>query len=341
MATLWELAAKQRAQLVRADAEVALRLTDQYRPVAAALEAQLERILLRMDRAIAAGDPIGPAMLYQEGRARELLAQMEARIAAFTKAAEGRIAAAGRRAAGEGLAAGQQLVDAATPPGWSASFTSLRPDALDAAASGARAVSGALAGLPAGAPALLEATLVDAVGRGLHPREAAATLRRQIGMPLTRALTIARTEQLRAYRTGSTLTYQASAEALRGWVWLSAADSRTCAACWAMHGTTHTLDESMESHPNCRCTPVPWVRPWSELGLDDDSTPQLPVEGERAFRRLPRTDQRRILGVGGEVLYRRGDVELRDFLATRHHPLYGQSIGRASLQQAQANAQMR
>src|SRR5690242_2420372 len=36
--------------------------------------------------------------------------------------------------------------------------------------------------------------------------------------------------------------------------------AHNCAACIALHGTIHRLDERMASHPNCRCTAVPHLK---------------------------------------------------------------------------------
>ena len=344
MASLFQTAQAQRAALIRQDAKTAAELARRYRAVHAGLTSELKRLYARMDRATAKGQPIGPAMLFQEGRLGSLLEQVDRRVAAFAKVAERNVTTGARSTALEGLANGAELVDKATPSGIgdaTPSFNRLRDDALNAVSAQAGPVSQALAGLAAEERRAIEATLIDAVGRGRHPREVARVLERITTMPLNRALTIARTEQLRAYRNGSHLTYRANEDVLQGWVWISAADGRTCAACFAMHGSLHTVDETLESHPNCRCVPAPHTRPWSDFGFPDDGMPQLPTDGPAIFRTLPKAEQERILGKAGAAAYRRGEVTLRDFIATRTHPLYGQSIGRSGVQAAKDAAAMR
>ncbi len=345
MASLWDTARAQREDLIRADTATARDLADGYRRVHEGLEGELAHLYDRMDRAAAAGKPIGPAMLYQEGRLTDLLEQVERRVATFSRVAERRVESVTRSSALEGVANGAELVDRATPDGTggtaSSSFTRLRDDALNAAVAQAGPVSRALEGLGADEARALEEILTSAVGRGRNPREVARELSRVTTMPLNRALTVARTEQLRAYRAGSHLTFQANADALEGWTWISAADRRTCAACFAMHGSVHTLEEPMSSHPNCRCVPAPLSRPWSAFGLDDDGTPQRPTDGPTLFRKLKPRDQDAILGRGGGEAYRRGEVSLEDFVTRRSHPLYGESVTRSGLRAARERAGMR
>ncbi|WP_346535618.1 hypothetical protein [Micromonospora sp. DPT] len=50
---------------------------------------------------------------------------------------------------------------------------------------------------------------------------------------LTRAITIARTEILNAYRTTSRYAHTVNAEVLASWTWHSTLDARTCQSCWA------------------------------------------------------------------------------------------------------------
>ncbi len=155
--------------------------------------------------------------------------------------------------------------------------------------------------------------LETAVASGTGPRETARLLRAAYGLGLTRALTIARTEQIRAYREASRRTYEANGDILAGWMWVSAADERTCAACLALHGTVHRLDERIESHPNCRCVMVPLVK-------------DAPVEvesGEELFARLSPAQQDAKLGKAAAAAYRAGLVRLADFVGARDDPDWG------------------
>jgi SPP1 gp7 family putative phage head morphogenesis protein len=337
VATLVELAREQRAALVARDIDTMRELSRRYAPVRESIRAQLDAVNARIDRAVARGEAIGPAVVYQQGRAEALLADIERRIDAFSRDVDRASSSAARGAARDAIGDADDLVDAATPPGWRPTFNRVRPDVLDAAVAQARPVAETLRGLGSDAREAVAGVIEDAVGRGIHPRKSARALERATNAPLTRALTITRTETLRAYRTAASLSYEGNSEALDGWMWLSAADSRTCPACFAMHGTTHPIGEPLEAHPNCRCTMVPLPTPWERLGFDGDDQPLPVVPGEQLFARLSDRDKRRILGPGGFDAYRRGDLALSDFVGRRPHPLFGNQVVRRSLRDARTS----
>lgn len=171
-------------------------------------------------------------------------------------------------------------------------------------------------------------TLISAVATGIGPRETARLIRRQFGMGLSRALTIARTEQIRAYREASRRSYAENADLLDGWVWLSARDGRTCPSCWAMHGTRHPVAERLDDHPNGRCTMVPVVK-----GHD----PNIPT-GEELFKELPPAEQRRILGPAAHEAWLDGRVSLapdgrNSVVGRRDDPAWGTMRYARSLQE--------
>jgi SPP1 gp7 family putative phage head morphogenesis protein len=155
--------------------------------------------------------------------------------------------------------------------------------------------------------------LVTAVATGIGPRETTRLVRREFGMGLARALTIARTEQIRAYREASRRSYAENADLLDGWVWLSARDSRTCVSCWAMHGSRHPVTETLDDHPNGRCTMVPIVK-----GHD----PNI-ATGEDLFMELPPAQQQKIMGKAAHLAYQGGAVRLSDFAGQRDDPRWG------------------
>lgn len=132
-------------------------------------------------------------------------------------------------------------------------------------------------------------TLLKHVALASGPRETAKEFQRSLEhVSATRARTIARTEQIRAYREANRASYIADPN-LSGWVWLSAADSRTCPSCWAMHGSEHALTERLDDHPNGRCSMVPLIHGHTaeSLGIE---------RGEDLFKKLPEDEQIAILG---------------------------------------------
>lgn len=101
--------------------------------------------------------------------------------------------------------------------------------------------------------------ITEGTVRGLSPRALVPNISRSLNIDSTQAMTIARTEGIRPYRVATAANYRANASLLMGWRWLSTLDFTTCAACLALHGTLHSLDEEMGNHPNCRCTQIPAV----------------------------------------------------------------------------------
>jgi SPP1 gp7 family putative phage head morphogenesis protein len=141
------------------------------------------------------------------------------------------------------------------------------------------------------------------------------------------ALTIARTEILRAHREATRLSYQANPHLVERWQWLSAMDDRTCPACWAMTGTVHTTDEPLGSHPNCRCTMVPipplLVLPGTPAPLDALEREDPVPSGVEAFAALSPVEQERILGPAAYRAYTSGEMSLQALVGYHDHPEWG------------------
>jgi SPP1 gp7 family putative phage head morphogenesis protein len=156
--------------------------------------------------------------------------------------------------------------------------------------------------------------LVSSVATGINPRQLAYNIRRVAGGNLARILTIARTETMRSYRESSYQSYQQHADILGGWKWKSALQLRTCAVCWAMHGTVHPLSERFASHPNCRCTMIPMVKGF----------PDIPrATGEQAFNDLDPQSKRKVLGDAKYEKYRTGQIRLSDLVEVGRSPKWG------------------
>lgn len=166
--------------------------------------------------------------------------------------------------------------------------------------------------------------LLDGVARGHGAREIAQAVRRATSVAPRRALLVARTETLRSYRSASLATYQEHADAVRGWIWLSARQAgRTCAVCWSMDGTQHALDEPFASHVACRCTPTPWL---------NDVSPRVET-GADLFARLSDADQRRVLGPGKYALYQAGTLRLADLVAKTDGGRWGPGLRERSIRE--------
>lgn len=203
-----------------------------------------------------------------------------------------------------------------------------------------------------GAEAASEAhkALMTGVALGQNPRAIASSLAQALGISRNRALTIARTEMLGAYRDAALESYNANSDVVSGWIW-SADGPNSCAACVFMDGSYHTLNEGMDSHVNCRCAMTPATRSWGDIlgpmGVSDDAIADIPEtsllapgavqSGEDWFSEQGAEVQRSVLGSQAAYdAYKRGDVTLGDFVGHHHDPQWGTSIYQKSWKQVQA-----
>lgn len=205
-------------------------------------------------------------------------------------------------------------------------------------------------GFGAEATAGARRALLTGIALGHHPQAIARDLANALGVSRSRALTIARTEILGAYRDAALENYQANSDVVAGWIW-SAEGANSCAACVFMDGSYHSLDEGMDSHICCRCAMLPATRTWSDilgpLGVDDETIDSIPEtsmgrpgayqSGEDWFAEQSDATQRDILGSQAAFdAFKQGDVTLGDFVGTRHDPQWGSSVYQKSWKQVQA-----
>jgi len=175
------------------------------------------------------------------------------------------------------------------------------------------------------ATAAMKRELVRGMLIGSNPRE---TARRMVGRTegvfnggLSRALTIARTEQLDAQRAAAKMAEDANADVLEDWVWTANLGSRTCPSCWAQHGTHYPLEVSgPDDHQNGRCTRVPGTKSWKDLGFDIEEPPSILPNSEERFAALPVEDQRTVLGPGRFEAWKRGDFPMDQWSVRRENP---------------------
>jgi SPP1 gp7 family putative phage head morphogenesis protein len=183
-------------------------------------------------------------------------------------------------------------------------------------------VESALWPLSAQAGEAMRAVLIRGVAMGDNPRAAAREMLRRVegafNGGLTRALTIARTEMLDAHREATRGTRVANADLVRGWVWVSALDTRTCPSCWGMHGTEHDIAEpGPDDHQNGRCASIPLLKTWRDLGIDlDEPASMLPDAADR-FANLSRADQLAIMGPARLAALDDGRATLADMATKR------------------------
>jgi len=168
--------------------------------------------------------------------------------------------------------------------------------------------------------------ITDGIAKGDNPRTIAARLEKNVlnglGSGLTSALTTVRTAQIKSYQLANHATYAANDNIVKGWVW-HAELGTACLACTSMHGTIHTLDETLDGHHNCRCSPVPQTITYEDLGLDIPETVEPIQTGEDWFNSQPASVQREMMGPGMYEAWQGGKFEFGQLSATYDDPVYG------------------
>lgn len=167
--------------------------------------------------------------------------------------------------------------------------------------------------------------LVRGVAVGVNPRVTARRIVKRtetiFNGGLSRALTIARTETLDAYRSAAKLGEEANTDVLAGWTWVASLTTRTCPACWSMHGREfETTDPGPNGHQNCRCVRAPRTKTWRELGFTVDEPGSVLPNSQATFRQLPDADQRAVLGPRRWAAYTAGDYPIGAWATRRENP---------------------
>jgi SPP1 gp7 family putative phage head morphogenesis protein len=181
--------------------------------------------------------------------------------------------------------------------------------------------------LAGSAGAAVALALKDGIIRGRAPEEIARDIRGGLNGSLTRARGIARNETLRAYREAAHQNYLENSGVVTGWVWTSALGPRSCAACVALSGTFHPLEERMASHVNCRCSQIPQIE-----GVDPKVT-----NGVEWFAKQPAAVQEAILdSPGAYEAYKSGRLSLEDFVGLKRDKRWGDSYQALSTDRALA-----
>lgn len=157
----------------------------------------------------------------------------------------------------------------------------------------------------------------------------AKKLHEDIGKELSRALTLQRSFNTTAYRAGQIEAWEHNADQIVGWTWKANLSNTTCPVCIFMHGSKHSLSETLNSHRNCRCKMVPI------LG-DDLAGGSTGQTGEEWFTELSDNEQLKILGPTRYVMWKAGDFSLEDMIRAGKDPLFGATLGLTPLNMMQS-----
>ena len=319
---IYEVAAAQRAALLRGERQAAGALVHAYGGIWRRIKEEVGRLLDLRAEAERRGEEVGPGWLFQFNRLDSLQRQVEAALRTFAEFADPLISREQAAAVDAALLHTEQLVRKATDQArvtvnWVRLPTAAIEDLIGFTATGSP-LRELLDALGPAASATVRDRLIQGLALGFNPTRIAREIRGALGGNLARALTIARTEVLRAYREASLRSYQVNDDVVDGWIWNCACTERSCAMCWAMHGSVHPLTERLDDHPNGRCSMLPHVKALSGM-----SAQALPETGPVQFARLTPAQQDGILGQAAGRAYRAGAIRLEDVVGRTFDPDWG------------------
>lgn len=283
--------------------------------------------------------PLTAGEEWRDERAKALLSQVETRMTELARTASPIITNGQTDAVGlaEHQALGMAVIAAANDPAIAEivanSWNRLNTGAVEALIgrmSDGSPLSATLSGMSPATSDAIRTELTKSVSLGLNPRATAAALEGQVDISGARLLTIARTEQLEAFREASRQSHMANDDILSGVMWCCDLSSDTCAACLDLSGEIFPVDYVMDTHPNCRCSLIPVVK-----GID----PPPLQSGEDFFASLSPEEQDKVLTAAGGAAYRAGDVSLSDFRTLVPNDRWGASYQQDSLRGALQRAQ--
>lgn len=362
-----ELSEQFQLRLLRHERKAASQMVQAYYSSWQKIKRKLELLEKERKRLLKAGDALPQNWFYQNRFYTNLLSQVKVELEKYAGYAEAETLKLRTEAILFGLDDAEALTYAALgqiPAELNLSWNRLNVHAVE------RMVGITQPGTPLhalfslfGVEGLQAATTVlqDALILGQGPRAVARALRDALGISLTRALTISRTEILRAYRIANLAGYRENPHLVKQWRWMATLDGRTCASCFAMHGKLFDMGVPFESHPNCRCTPCAETYSWREIGerygldlskLDEQQTETIAslmakgyseqdarsyllrtMTGEKAFGTLDAETQKAILGKAKYLAWKDGKFEFSDLSVRTSDPVWGAGRKVASLRE--------
>lgn len=316
---------EQKEALAERDAATVAEMVRRWRQVEVATQRELDKILAEITRRTAAGEIVTREMIYQMERYQAMLAQVQSEVRQYQDYAERTIERVQRDAIDQGIADAIAAIQASGSP-LAANFARMNPEAM-------RTIVGLCedgsplfdvlerrALYPESVQGLTDA-LVEGVTLGWNPRRTANSMMDGLADGLNKALVIARTEQMRAYRMASVAQYRASGVVSK-FKRLSAKTDRTCLACLMEDGQVLELEEELYDHPNGLCAAVPWVTGMPEPEWET---------GKEWFEGLDADRQREMMGDAKYEAWQEGKFTLDQLVKTTDNPTWGKSLQPASL----------
>jgi len=285
-----------------------------------ALDAQISALAREFEERRREGLAISHGALYRMERYKALKAQIQQQVRRFeNEYAEPSIVRWQAEAGAMGIQSAYEALQSSAPE-VTGTFYRLPAEAVEGMVGLAGDGSPLFAVLkdraltPTSVDGLVNA-LVRGTALGWNPNKTAQAMKDGLAGGLDKAITIARTEQMRVYRHAIVEQYRASGVVTQ-YKRLSARDSRTCMACLVSDGEVFPLDKELSDHPRGRCTAVPCIQ-----GLPDVKW----ETGREWFLRQPESVQRRMMGEEYYESWKRGDFALGALRSTVHSDVWGDS----------------
>lgn len=317
-----------KADLLALDQQTLIDMGRQWLRVEEALEGQISALAMEAAEAKASGQAITVTNMFKRERYQRLLDQVRQQIDQYNDYVDDLVTGNRRKLAKMGSDQAAELIQMSLLEGGetavAASFDRLPVTAIEnivATAGPGGPVHTLLADAYPMAVDHMTDTLIQNTVMGINPRQTASDMLDGAAEGLNHALTVARTEQIRAYREATRQQYEISG-IVQQYKRLAAKNSRTCPLCLALDGEVYPTEDLMNVHPNDRCTMVPVV----------DGMPEVTWEtGSEWFAKQDPDVQKEILGPKAYDLYDEGRIELRDLVQKTTHETWGPSLKRRPL----------
>ena len=253
------LALKQKRKILERDAEVMREMARRWLQVEHALEAEMLKSVVELGGA----GIVTEAMILRSTRFQRLMYQSRAEFAKYADFMEEKVGGLQATNAQIGIDNAMALLKiGAAEAGIAITFDKLPVSALDAmmgfTADGSPLRNLLMRSYGEATNGMVQA-LVEGLAKGLNPIKIAQAVADGFGIALDRAMTIARTEQLRAYRMGTLEQYRQS-EVVAQYKRMATKDDTTCLGCLFADGEIFDSAEDFSEHPNGRCVIIPVVR---------------------------------------------------------------------------------
>lgn len=244
-----KVAQRFKAGLLAGERAHQLEMARRYLSVERALADKITVLAEQVTRMAAQGKDIPIGRIYRLERWRELDAALLRELAGFNSWTLDAIGARQAELAQMGVVQAQELLRAA---GITGTFDALGADAVMAMVGYAGDGSPLSALLAEAYPATVDAIggeLVKGVALGLNPKVTARNMRNASSIGLDRAFLVARTEELRSFRTASQAQYIAAG--VTRYQRIASLDDRACIGCLAADGEVFETEQTFDDHPAC------------------------------------------------------------------------------------------